>query len=136
MDARVTWQSGMTFTADQDGHTLTLDVSAAAGGQGLGPRPKTLLLTALAGCTAMDVVSLLAKMRVRPDAFEVTAAGDLTDDHPRVFRRIHLTYTFTGADLSRDKLERAVALSQERYCGVSAMLAPACPITHEIAIHD
>jgi putative redox protein len=132
MEANVAWAGGMAFEAQQDGFTIGLDADPDFGGQGKGPKPKTLMLTALGGCTAMDVISILKKMQVPVEAFEVQASGDLTDDHPKVFKAIHLTYVFKGKDLPMDKLQRAVALSQDKYCGVSAMLAKACPVTHEI----
>lgn len=132
MEANVTWAGGMAFEAQQDGFTIGLDADPDFGGQGKGPKPKTLMLTALGGCTAMDVISILKKMQVPVEAFEVQASGDLTDDHPKVFKAIHLKYVFKGKDLPMDKLQRAVGLSQDKYCGVSAMLAKACPVTHEI----
>ena len=136
MDANVKWASGMAFEGHQDGFVIGLDADSGFGGQGKGPKPKTLMLTALGGCTAMDVVSILKKMQVNLDGFEVQASADLTEDHPKVFKAIHLKYVFRGKDLPMDKLQRAVALSQEKYCGVSAMLAKACPITHEIVTED
>ena len=134
MEASMTWQGGMAFEAVQDGHRITLDAGDEVGGKDLGPRPKTLMLTALGGCTGMDVISILGKMRVIPDAFTVRVSGDLTEEHPRVFSAIHLEYLFRGHELPLDKLEKAVTLSQERYCGVTAMLAKACPLTHTIRI--
>ncbi|HOT01378.1 MAG TPA: OsmC family protein, partial [Acidobacteriota bacterium] len=100
------------------------------------PRPKGLLLTGLAGCTGMDVVSLLTKMRVSFTRFSVEVSGDLTTDHPKIFSRIHIRYILAGPNIARDKVEKAVNLSQEKYCGVAAMLQKACPITHEIIIQD
>jgi putative redox protein len=132
MEANVKWTSGMAFEGHQDGFVIGLDADSDFGGQGKGPKPKTLLLTALGGCTAMDVVSMLKKMQVNLDGFEVQASGDLTEDHPKVLKAIHLKYIFRGKDLPMDKLQRAVSLSQDKYCGVSAMLAKACPITHDI----
>jgi len=136
MEAIVKWTSGMAFEGHQDGFVLGLDADSSFGGQGKGPMPKTLLLTALGGCTAMDVVSILKKMQVSLEGFEVQASGDLTEEHPRVLKAIHLKYVFRGRDLPMDKLQRAVALSQEKYCGVSAMLAKACPITHTIVTEE
>ena len=134
MEAKVQWTSGMAFEGHQDGFTIGLDADRDFGGQDQGPKPKTLLLTALGGCTAMDVVSMLKKMQVQLEGFEVQASGELTEEHPRVFQSIHLKYVFRGQDLPLDKLQRAVTLSQDKYCGVSAMLSKACPITHEIVL--
>jgi putative redox protein len=118
----------------QDGHEILLDLSKESGGQDSGARPKTLLLTALGGCTAMDVVSILGKMRVEFDGLKIHLGADLTEDHPKVFKSIHVKYVFSGKGLPLDKLERAASLSMEKYCGVGAMLAKACPITHEIEV--
>jgi putative redox protein len=136
VEANVKWTSGMAFEGHQDGFVIGLDADRDFGGQGQGPKPKTLLLTALGGCTAMDVVSILKKMQVDLAGFEVQASGELTEDHPKVLKSIHLKYVFKGSNLPLDKLQRAVALSQDKYCGVSAMLAKACPITHEIVRVD
>jgi len=130
----VTWDSGLAFRVEQDGHRSMIDASREAGGQGLGPRPKALLLSGLGGCTAMDVVSILEKMRVKLDGLEVQVSAEARDEHPRIFTGIHVRYLFRGRDLPMDKLERAVKLSEETYCGVSAMLRPAVPITSEIVI--
>lgn len=134
MEAMVKWTNGMAFEGHQDGHVIGLDAALEFGGQGKGSKPKTLLLTALNGCTAMDVVSMLGKMQVKLDGFEVHSSAELTEDHPKVFKSIHIRYVFRGKDLPVDKLQRAVSLSQDKYCGVSAMLAKACPLTHEIVV--
>jgi putative redox protein len=134
MKSVVTWNSGMAFTAHQGGHDIALDAPHASGGQDSGASPKGLLLSGLGGCTGIDVVSILEKMRVRLDGFEVEASAELTEEHPKVFQNIHLRYTFRGKELDREKLEKAVILSMDRYCGVSAMLAKAAPITWEIVI--
>lgn len=132
----VSWKSGLAFEARQDGHRFTLDASPEAGGQDQGPRPKALLLSGLGACTGIDVVSILAKMRVELEGLDVEVSAELTEEHPKVFSAIRVRYLFKGKDLPMDKLERAVQLSQEKYCGVSAMLAKACPIHHEIVIAD
>lgn len=136
MQAKTVWDSGLVFTAHQDGHEFVMDAGDAVDGQSRGPRPKGLLLSGLAGCTGMDVVSILQKMRVELDSFEILVDADLTDEHPKVFSRIHLKYVFRGRSLPPDKLEKAVNLSQERYCGVSAMLRLACPLTWEIVASE
>jgi putative redox protein len=136
MEVKTVWDSGMAFTAHQDGHVFVVDADESSGGQGRGPRPKGLLLSGLAGCTGMDVVSILQKMRVEVESLEILVDADLTDEHPKVFSRIHLKYVFRGKDLPQDKLEKAVNLSQERYCGVSAMLRQVCPLTWEIAASE
>ena len=134
MESTVAWASGMSFNASQDGHDIILDASIEFGGTDRGVQPKTLLLTGLGGCTAMDVVSILNKMRVEYTGLKIHVSADLTEDHPKVFKFIHVKYVFSGKDLPMEKLEKAVSLSQEKYCGVSAMLIKACPITHEIVL--
>ena len=136
MEANVKWVSGMTFKGTQDGHEINMDLPVESGGRDSGPKPKTLLLTALGGCTGLDVVSILDKMRVELDGFEMRMSADQTEDQPKVFKAIHLTYVFSGRSLPLDKLQRAVSLSQEKYCGVTAMLAKACPITYEIEVQE
>ena len=123
MESTVQWKSGLAFTALQGGHSIPLDAPVASGGLDSGASPKALLLSALGGCTGIDVVSILEKMRVPLEAFEVQASAELTEEHPKVFRSIHLRYVFQGRDLPMEKLEKAVVLSMDRYCGVSAMLA-------------
>lgn len=130
------WKEAMSFETTLNGHKIILDADEAVGGTDKGPRPKALLLVSLAGCTAMDVISILGKMRVQPEAFRVETDGELTEEHPKYYHKLHLRYIFKGKDLPMDKLEKAVSLSQERYCGVSAMLSKAATITHEIVIES
>ncbi|RIJ50774.1 OsmC family peroxiredoxin [Maribellus luteus] len=131
---KINWLEKMAFEAEVNGHKLILDAAEEVGGENRGPRPKPLLLTALAGCTGMDVVSILKKMRVELDNFDVIVEGDLTEEHPKQFYKMNVIYEFTGKDLSLEKLKKAVSLSEERYCGVSAMFKKAIEITTEIRI--
>lgn len=126
------WKDQMTFVTEVNGHTITLDTDENSGGNNNGARPKPFLLVALAGCTAMDVVAILKKMRIVPESFSVDVEGELTENHPKVYHSLHIIYRFKGSDLPSDMLERAVKLSQENYCGVSAMLAKAARLTWEI----
>jgi putative redox protein len=134
MESTVRWKSGLAFTARQGEFDIPLDAPVASGGQGSGASPKGLLLSGLGGCTGIDVVSILEKMRVVLDGFQVEVSAEQTEEHPKVFKAIHMRYRFQGKDLAMEKLERAVTLSMDRYCGVSAMLAKAAPITWEIVI--
>jgi len=134
MEANVRWESGLTFQVDQEGHRYHIDVPAGEGAPTKGPRPKGLLLAGLGGCTAIDVVSILEKMRVPLDGLEVQVSAEAREEHPKIFTGIHVRYVFRGRNLPLDKLERAVKLSEETYCGVSAMLRPAVPITSEIVV--
>jgi putative redox protein len=130
------WLKNMAFETEVNGHKIILDASPAVGGENLGPRPKLLMLSALAGCTGMDVVSILKKMRVELDDLHITVEGDLTEEHPKHFYSMHIIYEFTGKDLPMDKLEKAVALSEERYCSVRAVYKKAMEMTSEIRIRQ
>ncbi len=133
MEATVTWTSGMAFEAEQEGQRIPIDVPGPDG-TSRGVRPKGLLLAGLGGCTGMDVVSILEKMRVPFEGLAVEVSADQSEDHPKVFTAIRVTYRFNARDLPMDKLERAVQLSQEKYCGVSAMLGKTAAITTEIVV--
>jgi len=126
------WAGGMAFETILDDHKLVADAHPNVGGDGKGPRPKPLLLFSLAGCTGMDVVSLLKKMRVEFEDFKIQVSGELTDEHPKYYHKIHLTYQFQGKDINASKVEKAVNLSQDKYCGVSHMLKQAAEITWDI----
>ncbi len=128
------WLDGMAFEAEVNQHKFIVDANETVGGKNRGPRPKPLLLAALAGCTGMDVVSILEKMRVRTDGFRLETEASLSDEHPKVYTDIKLVYIFKGKDLPMDKLQKAVELSQEKYCGVSAMLKQATRLSFEIRV--
>ena len=125
-------RGGMAFDTVIDGHTITVDADPAFGGQDKGPKPKPLILQSLTGCTGMDVVSLLNKMRVEFSEFSVTVEAELTDEHPKYYHKIHLTYSLKTNPEFHDKVEKAVNLSQDRYCGISFMLKKSSELTHEI----
>lgn len=126
----------MAFSAEVNGHEIILDAGGKVGGEDRGPRPKPLMLTALAGCTGMDVISVLRKMRVEPEEFNVYVEGDITEEHPKHFSKMHVIYAFKGKNLPMDKLKKAVTLSEERYCGVSATYREAMELTSEIRVEE
>jgi putative redox protein len=126
------WVKGMAFESSANDHQIIMDAHSKFGGENKGPRPKPLLLVSLAGCTGMDVVSLLEKMRVEIEDFKIVVTGELTDEHPKYYHKIHITYQFKGKDIHRGKVEKAVNLSQDKYCGVSYMLKQAAEITYNI----
>lgn len=129
MDASVTWQGGLSFTGTADtGFTLDLDGNPASGGGGNGFRPLQLMAISLAGCTAMDVISILRKMRQEVTGFEVKVHADRAASHPRVFTAVTIEYVVTGHNVDPAAVERAIALSTEIYCSAHAMLAQAMPI--------
>lgn len=122
----------MEFETLINGHSIILDTVPAGGGENHGPNPKPLLLSALAGCTGMDIVPMLQKMRVEFSNLSIAVDADLTDEHPRVYSEIRLTYRIQVAESDREKVEKAVKLSKTSYCGVSAMLEKVCPIISHI----
>lgn len=134
MKVDVNWSGDMAFEAEVNGFKLALDADEKVGGTNTGPRPKPLVLVALGGCTGMDVVSILSKMKVVPDYFNVEVSGRMTEEHPKYYDKIHIKYIFRGENLPIDKLEKAITLSQEKYCGVSVMLRKVAEITSEIVI--
>ncbi len=130
-----TWQGRNKFDAVVNGHHLTMDLSVEGGGEDAGPRPKPLMLVAMAGCTGLDVVSLMKKMRQEVEYFNLIVEGDTEEEHPNAFVKMHIIYEFRGKDLDPEKIEKAISLSMDRYCGVSAVYKKAdIQITHEVRI--
>lgn len=130
----VHWEGEMAFEANVSEHRLLFDAKPEVGGNNRGPRPKALLMASLAGCTGMDVVSILKKMKVQPDGLNIVVEGTLAEEHPKAYTALHVIYEFTGDNLPVDKIQRAVELSQDKYCGVSATLKKAVDLTYEIKI--
>lgn len=130
------WLDKMAFESEINGHKIIIDAEPEVGGEDRGPRPKPFMLAALGGCTAMDVISILKKMRIEPEEFNVHVEGDVTDEHPKKYYKIHVVYEFKGKELPLDKLKKAVELSEERYCGVSAVYKKVMEMTSEIKIID
>lgn len=122
----------MKFDTEVNGHHFFMDQGGEKG-ENSGPRPKPLMLAALAGCTGMDVISLLRKMRQDIEYFNVVVEGDTEEEHPNAFIKMHIIYEFKGKGLEMDKIEKAISLSMERYCGVSAVYRKAgIEMTHEV----
>ncbi len=126
----------MVFESDLDGHKLIMDAPEAAGGKNKGPRPKPLMLASLAGCTGMDVVGMLRKMRVDIRGFNIDIEAEVTDEAPKHYKKIKIIYEFSGDDLPMDKLEKAVGLSREKYCGVSYIYKQVIDMDYEIRIRN
>jgi putative redox protein len=121
----------MTFEAvSGSGHRVVLDAAPEVGGRERGMRPMEMLLAALGGCTGMDVISILRKMRQDVTAYEVRVSGVRRDEHPRIYTEIHVEHVVTGPNLSEQNVRRAVELSSTTYCPVSAMLQQAARVTH------
>ncbi len=136
MDARATWRKGLSFTgsASGSGYALPLGADPNIGGLNDGFRPLELLAVGLAGCTGMDVISILEKKRQPVAAFEVRVHADQAEEHPHVFTKVLIEYVVTGAGVEREAVERAVALSTTKYCSAQAMLRKAAPIETKITI--
>jgi putative redox protein len=131
---RVELVSKMKFVGVSDsGHALVMD-TAAAGGDDTAAKPMEILLMAMGGCTGMDVISILRKMRIEVDGLEIRIAGDRSAEHPKVFTEVEMVYKFRGKDLPAEKIKHAVELSQEKYCPVSATLRYAARIAYKIEI--
>jgi putative redox protein len=128
------WKGNMSFEGEVNGHKIMMDADPSVGGENKGPRPKPLMLLALAGCTGMDVVSILKKMRVEVQDFNVSVSAEMTEEHPVVYSSMHIVYEFKGQNLDMEKLQKAIDLSQERYCGVSAMYKQFLKLTYEIKV--
>ncbi|OHD15599.1 MAG: osmotically inducible protein C [Spirochaetes bacterium GWB1_59_5] len=128
------WKGELAFTAEVNGHQILLDADEAFGGKDEGARPKPLILASLAGCSGMDVVSILKKMREPVSWFNMRVRGELAEEHPKMYTAIKIIYEFKATDgLKDENVRKAVDLSQERYCGVSALLKKAIPVDYEIA---
>jgi putative redox protein len=124
-----------TFVARGDSnHWVVLDSIKKFGGAEAGTKPMEMVLMSLGGCTGMDVLSLLKKMRVDIDDFRIEISAERADEHPKVYTKIHIKYIFKGDDIGEDKVKKAVNLSQDKYCAVSAMLGKTAEITHDIKI--
>lgn len=126
---------GVTFFGKTDSnHWVPMDGPTEFGGSNAGTRPKELVLLALGGCTASDVASILRKKRVPLDGFEVKLTAEMADEHPQVFTKIHVEYVFAGSGIKADDVERAIELSETKYCAVSAMLRSSVTLTHSYRI--
>ena len=130
----MSWTDKVAFEADIDGHKIVLDATEESGGSDLGPRPKKMMLAALAGCTGVDVIMILKKMKVVPEAFNIIVEAEVTEEHPKHYTKMKVIYQFKGKDLPLDKLEKAVHLSETKYCGVTAVYRKAMDMELEIKI--
>ena len=126
------WNKNLQFTSQVDSHAVITDVPPAFGGDDQGASPKKLMLVALAGCTGVDVAMILEKMRIKIDDLVITVEAEQTDESPSQYTAMHLIYEFFGEDLDPAKLEKAVVLSHDKYCGVSMMYKKIMDITWEI----
>ena len=129
-----TWKNKMLLESDNPlGKNLLMESGPDSGGSNQGLSPKALMLSSLGGCTGLDVLSLLKKIRVEIEDFKVTVNGELTEEHPKYYDKVSIDYYFTGTDLNEEKIKKVVSLSEERYCGVIKMFRAFAEVT--IAIH-
>ncbi len=132
---KAVWRGDMSFDIELQGFSIRVDADESVGGKNQGPTPKPLMLASLAGCTGMDVVAILGKMQMPYDRFELDISGETTDEHPKVYREIHIDYKFWGSELDEPKIQKAVKLSQEKYCGVSATLSEVGEVRYTIHLN-
>lgn len=126
------WMGKMQLNALVNGHTIVMDAPEKVGGEDLGPIPKPLMLTALTGCTGMDVLALLRKKGIELIDFDINAKGEISTYTPIQYTAIHIDYLCKGAQEHLEATQEAIRLSQDRYCGVSAMFKKIMPVTWNI----
>ncbi|SDZ82519.1 putative redox protein [Porphyromonadaceae bacterium NLAE-zl-C104] len=130
------WRKNNIFDTEIDGHKITIDLAKEAGGNDAGPRPKRFLLIAAAGCTGLDVVEIVRKMRIDLKGFDIRIDAEMSEEHPKQYTSLKVIYEFEGDNLPKEKLERACKLSFDNYCGVLAMYKKAVPVTYEVVIKN
>jgi putative redox protein len=136
VEARIRWIEGMTFAGRADsGHWVVMDTEPSSGGSDGSATPLEMVLLGLGGCTSMDVVSMLQKMRVPLDRCETALGAERADEHPKGFTKIRIEYRFWGHGIDPRKVEKAIELSMDKYCSVSAMLGKSVPIEHSYRIN-
>lgn len=129
MKTITTWKRGHEFEADHEGNTIRID-----GEKKNGHGPKALLLSGLAGCSGIDVVDILGKMKIDFSDFVIEAEAELAEDHPKVFTSVHITYKMKTDIANEERVKKAIDLSLEKYCGVSAMLQKNSPVNYSLII--
>ena len=130
------WKGQMLFDSVAPEGNVMIDASVESGGQGKGLRPKAMMLASLAGCSGMDIASLLKKMRAEVDDFKIEVEASLTEEHPKIYDKVHVVYRFFGSDFKKDKIEKAVNLSVDQYCGVMEMFRKFATVTIEIIYEE
>lgn len=136
MESKIVWKGSMAFTGMSDsGYLVPLDSNKSVGGHEMGFRPLELIAIGLIGCTGMDVISILKKKRQDVTDFQVTAEIERAEEHPKVFTKVIIEYKVSGNNIDEQAVERAVELSETKYCPAQAMLQGAVEISHRIVIH-
>ncbi|MDC0596967.1 OsmC family protein [Candidatus Pseudothioglobus singularis] len=135
MNISVNWVDGLLMVGKSDsGHTITMDGPPLSGGENLGVRPMEMLLLGVAGCTMIDVVTTLKKMRQDLSHLETKINAERATDHPKVFTDIHIQFILKGQNLDEKKVDKAITLSAEKYCSASIMLGETVTITHDFKV--
>ena len=135
MNISVNWVDGLLMVGKSDsGHTITMDGPPESGGENLGVRPMEMLLLGVAGCTMIDVVTTLKKMRQDLSHLETKINAERATDHPKVFTDIHIQFIVKGQNLDEKKVDKAITLSAEKYCSASIMLGETATITHDFEV--
>jgi putative redox protein len=134
MQTITVWRKDLEFESNYDGHSIVLNGATGEDGKRLGFGPKALLLSGLAGCSGIDVVDILAKMKIPFDSLEIVAEAEQTDEHPKVFKEINILYKVKTDPEFEGRVERAVSLSLQKYCGVAAMLSKHTDIISKVEI--
>lgn len=136
VDYKTEWLGDMAFEMDISGHKVRMDASAESGGKDSGPRPKPLIIAGMTGCTGMDVVSILKKMREPVEYFNMKVETELSNEHPYTYTKVHLIYRIGGKGLNHDNVNKACHLSREKYCGGIALVEKAVEFSYEVQIED
>ncbi|MDC1418567.1 OsmC family protein [Candidatus Thioglobus sp.] len=135
MNLSVNWVDGMLMVGkSHSGHSITMDGPIEIGGENLGVRPMEMLLLGVAGCTMIDVVTTLKKMRQDLSHCETKISAERANEHPKVFTDIHIKFIVKGKDLDSKKVDKAITLSAEKYCSASIMLGKTAKITHDFEV--
>jgi len=135
MKARVKWVEGMTFIGESEsGHAVVMDAAPDVGGRNLGPRPMEMLLLGTGGCSSIDVILILQKMRQQVSDCHVEIEAERAESEPKVFTKIHLHFVVKGKGIKAEAVEKAVKLSAEKYCSASIMLGATAAMTHDFEI--
>ncbi|MEN2983429.1 MAG: OsmC family protein [Dictyoglomaceae bacterium] len=131
METKIVWNGNMKFTGTTPSNfSIIMDASPDHGGENQGPRPMELILVALGGCTGMDVISILQKMKEKVETFEIKISAERAEEHPKVYKKVHLEYIFKGENLKEENIKKAIELSQTKYCSVSAILRGTAEVTY------
>lgn len=131
METKVVWNGKMKFTGNTPSNfSIVMDASSDHGGEDQGARPMELVLVALGGCTGMDVISILQKMKEKVENFEIKISAERAEEHPKVYKKVHLEYILKGENLKEENIRKAIELSQTKYCSVSAILKGTGEVTY------